>query len=303
MKFDRVLVGIDFSNRDLAAIDHARALARQGHVELVHVLRQDRFPRPPLFDDALAERMVAAVEADARRALAELAREVASEGVRISTELLVGRPADEILRAARSADFVVLGSASKSLSERFELGSIAEEVVRRSEVPVLVVRDKAEGSTQMARVLVAVDLDDPCPEALEAASALASRAGARLEALHVVSTPIPTALRFIEGVPEDLEARVRLAAEKAVRSFVSTTLGANTAIAIAFGSPAEEIAKLARRDDLIVVGTHGRGTLGRLVFGSVATKLLRTAPCPVLTVRPQDGVSGRTTNELAETPH
>jgi nucleotide-binding universal stress UspA family protein len=55
-----------------------------------------------------------------------------------------------------------------------------------------------------------------------------------------------------------------------------------------WGAPATEVEDYARREgiDLIVMGTHGRGTIANLVLGSVADKLLRNAPCPVLVVRP-----------------
>lgn len=287
MKFERIVVGVDFSPIGLAAIDHAAALAHGGQLELVHVLDTDRIPPTPLFDDEAVALMRQGLEADARQVLNELSREVASEHVRVAVRLLSGRPADELLHACAGADLLVLAAHSKGAFDRFALGSVSEEVVRRSATPVLVVREKAEGTTKFARVIAAVDLEDPCPPVLAAAGSLAARTSARLVAAHVVRWPVPPAGRSgAHGLPQDLAARVRSDAERAVRGLVSTTLGSAVAVEVAFGSPAEEIGKLARKDDVIVTGTHGRGTLGRLAFGSVATKLLRAAPCPVLVLRP-----------------
>ncbi|MGC4084340.1 MAG: universal stress protein [Vicinamibacterales bacterium] len=60
------------------------------------------------------------------------------------------------------------------------------------------------------------------------------------------------------------------------------------------GAPADEIVNFARGNeiDLIVMGTHGRGLVGHLLMGSVAEKVVRTAPCPVLTVRNPHAAQG-----------
>ena len=63
---------------------------------------------------------------------------------------------------------------------------------------------------------------------------------------------------------------------------------------VAVGVPFEEIVRAAREEqaDMIVIGTHGRGGLNRLLLGSVAERVIRTAPCPVLTVRQAKGDAG-----------
>lgn len=69
--------------------------------------------------------------------------------------------------------------------------------------------------------------------------------------------------------------------------------GAKVSWRVAVGVPFEEIGKAAREEqaDLIVMGTHGRTGLGRLLLGSVAERVIRTAPCPVLTVRQAKGTA------------
>jgi nucleotide-binding universal stress UspA family protein len=285
--YDRVVVGIDFTEAGIAAVQHAVSLAGPGTVELVHVVSEEQLPRAPLFSPELVRQAYEKLEAEARGTLEQLAREIQQNGTNAKTQLVAGRPADELVRVAAGADLLVVAAHSRNVLDRIALGSVAEEIVRMSRTPVLVVREKAEGHTKIGRVLVAQDLVDPCPEALEAAVALAARTGAKLEAVHVVQVPVPSGTRFLAGAPEDLEARVRHDAERSLAALLSSTKASHAGLHVAFGAPAAEIAKLARRDDVIVTGTHGRGTFGRLAFGSVATKLLRTAPCPVLVVRPK----------------
>ncbi|MBI4592583.1 MAG: universal stress protein [Candidatus Rokubacteria bacterium] len=127
----------------------------------------------------------------------------------------------------------------------------------------------------MVEILVAVDFS-PCSErALEVARDYAGRLGARLHILHVVWP----------GIDPGPDARLeRLAADSQASIPVVP--------AVASGVPAVQIVRYARRHpiDLIVVGTHGRTGLSRVLLGSVAERVVRTAPCPVLTVPPADTI-------------
>ena len=141
------------------------------------------------------------------------------------------------------------------------------------------------------RICCPVDFSDPSRLALEEAARLARREGASLTVLHVPEAPrpaleIPYAPPPVwqdEGAPPDLEAW-RAEAE---------SLRGGTVDSVLLGQPvAPAIAGFARATgvDLIVVGSHGRTGLARLVVGSVAEAVVRTAPCSVLVVRSPEGV-------------
>jgi len=135
---------------------------------------------------------------------------------------------------------------------------------------------------RLGNVLVATDFSSPSDAALRYGRALAQRFGASLHILHVVENSF---LRPTAADPQTVkETKSRMVAELLTED--ERQSGARSAIEVS-DSPAEAITTYARdqRIDLIVIGTHGRSGMSRLLVGSVAEHVLRTAPCPVLTVR------------------
>jgi len=255
LTFGKIVVAVDFSELSLAAVRHACLLAGDAPVRLLHVVDAKK----------TARRELPAAESDATAVLGELARDLSSNGSRVTTEITKGRPADEIVAASREASLVVTGAHARGLGE-LRLGSVAEEVAARSSAPVLVVREGAEGG-RIARVLLALDAKEPSLEAIEAASDLSFRAGVALEVVHAATGEVGTAERDASLVVERALGR----APGHVHALV--------------GSPVDVIVKAARRDDVIVCGTRGAGMRGSFHHGSKARAIVRGAPCPVLVVR------------------
>lgn len=138
---------------------------------------------------------------------------------------------------------------------------------------------------KMQTILHATDFSAPSQYAFDLACSLARDHGARVVALHVVPSP----LLAYGGVmtPPPPPPDLWRAAEEGLRQLPAPDPGVRVEPRLAEGDAAAEIVRAAREvnADLIVMGTHGRGALGRLVMGSVAAKVVRKAPCPVLTVR------------------
>lgn len=144
---------------------------------------------------------------------------------------------------------------------------------------------------KITNVLVATDFSDPSESALNYGREFARTYGAALHVLHVVESPTmwsgPEAVGVdFARVLADLEAGARIKLNHTVTQEDREQLKAVTAIRSG-SSPAFEIARYAKEQgiDLILMGTHGRGVIGHLLMGSVAEKVVRIAPCPVLTVR------------------
>jgi nucleotide-binding universal stress UspA family protein len=115
---------------------------------------------------------------------------------------------------------------------------------------------------------------------------LASHFGAELHLLHVVQDPYQYAWG-VEAVPVSGFDWLRTQQENAARHLeTAAAKDAKTRTSCAVGSPVEEILRYARDHEigLIVMGTHGRGAVAHAFLGSVAERVVRKAPCPVLTV-------------------
>lgn len=182
---------------------------------------------------------------------------------------------------------IVLGTHGRRGYQRFVQGSVAEEVIRKTRHPVLVVPMHAErrqpGPTQP--VVVATDLSDFGAAALRAARAHAERFEAPVVVVHVVPPSVGPFLTI--DLPLDDVGAPDAAFLAAKRQVAEAGLeGAD--LVVTRGAPAEVIDWVAaeRGAGCIVMGTHGRGGLVRSLVGSVAESVLRSATCSVLVVRP-----------------
>jgi nucleotide-binding universal stress UspA family protein len=141
-------------------------------------------------------------------------------------------------------------------------------------------------------VLVATDFSEASETALTYGRAIVRTFNGSLHVMHVVDRAFLEGM-LADGAPanyanllEELESAARRQLEKAVTEDDRRELSAKPVL-LTFTSPANGIVSYARdaKIDVIVMGTHGRGGLSHLIMGSVAEKVVRTAPCPVLTVR------------------
>ncbi|MBK9264575.1 MAG: universal stress protein [Polyangiaceae bacterium] len=138
-------------------------------------------------------------------------------------------------------------------------------------------------------ILVPIDFDETSDHALERAVSLASTLGARVTVLHVYGLPV---YNYPDGsyipTPEVIE-NVKKGAREQLDAFVSKrrSEGVSVAALLREGRTADEVCAAATDmgADLIVMGTHGRGLIGRTLLGSVAEAVLRQATVPVMTVR------------------
>jgi nucleotide-binding universal stress UspA family protein len=139
------------------------------------------------------------------------------------------------------------------------------------------------------RILVATDFSAPSEAALVYGRALADKFDAALHLIYVADN------LFLHAVVSDRRS-LEHAAMRRLQDRLTEADRVRGAVAVVEHSnePANEILQYAKSAnmDLIVMGTHGRTGLGRFVLGSVAEAVVRTAPCPVLTVRSPDSDHG-----------
>ena len=138
-------------------------------------------------------------------------------------------------------------------------------------------------------ILVPTDFSDGSTRAFETAVDMARDSGAQLTLFHVHHVPASVfpdvILPLSPDLVRDIERSVELVLERWREQALAAGVAADTRTAI--GGTADEICAAADAlgADLIVIGTHGRGGLSHVLLGSVAEKVVRKAPCPVLTVR------------------
>jgi nucleotide-binding universal stress UspA family protein len=141
------------------------------------------------------------------------------------------------------------------------------------------------------RILVPTDGSAGVERAVDHAVSLAAEHDAAVHAIHVVNTANFAAMP-LEASVEGVEDMLRDDAEAAVRAVVdrAEAAGVTAETVVADGTPSNEIVRYAEEEDcdLIVMGTHGRGGIDRLLLGSVAEKVVRAADVPVMTMQVSD---------------
>ena len=214
----------------------------------------------------------------------------------IASCLAVGMEADAILEQAQASkvDLIVMTTHGRGPASRFFLGSVADEVVRRAPVPVVLLRphdppEEPAAPPSITKVLVPLDGSALAEEVLGPAATLARLLGARCTLLRVVESRLhPPAAPHAGELPPDPrvgEARsyLRGVGEKlngqSIRSDVQVVVSPHSAGAILEAAQTEP-------GTLIALATHGHGGFRRMLLGSVADKLIRAAAGPVLVYRP-----------------
>lgn len=144
---------------------------------------------------------------------------------------------------------------------------------------------------EFKKVLVPIDFSENSPRLLQTAADVGEKLGCELSVLFVVQSFEDYSGFFVPHMPiSQFEEEMVQSAERKMASFLAENLHSDLKYnsEVIKGDVAEEITGYAAQNDisLIVMGTHGYKGLEKVLFGSVAEKVVKTAPCPVLTVNP-----------------
>jgi nucleotide-binding universal stress UspA family protein len=300
--FHSILVPLDGSTFAEQVLPLALALARQGDSALnlvrVHALyalsepASAWLPFDPEADNA--------VKKEERAYLDEVVRRLtAIAPVRAHPAVVLGLVADAVLERAKAtmADLLVMSTHGRGPLNRFFLGSVADELVRRAPIPVLLVR-AGEAPVDLTRepdvrnVLVPLDGSGLAEQALPPAVALARALGASLTLFRVVQPrEVPPPSPALDWLGNDQEVRVREAGhylERLAERTRNGSLDISMRLVVAPHAGNAIVAE-AHPGDVIALATHGRGGVRRMLLGSVADKVIRSAATPVLVYRPPQG--------------
>jgi len=268
----KILLATDGSENAEKAMPWAKQLAAREKAELVLL----RVVRP---DEMEPELVPAEMEA-AREYLQGLERELNYAGVPCKILVRLGLPARVIVRSAdrEGCDLILMSTRGQSGIKRWTMGSVTEQVLRLSPVPVLVVRSGTILPRQghVRRVIVPIDGSKLAETALRWSERLAKLLKAKVIFLHV--HPAGRAglrkrvLRNFQAVNERMAKECGKLRKQGLRA----------AFNVQRGDAADRILAFADQNDLVLTTTHGFGGFKRWIFGSVAEKLIHDASIPVL---------------------
>ena len=290
-----ILVPLDGSALAEQALPFAEALATASGSPLV--LLYASYVAPVLGIDSSEEQVqeLAAAEAYLRKIAARFRR----RGLPVETCAPYGPVGQAIAREAstRRAWLIAMATHGRGTLGRFFSGGVAADVVRRTVVPVLLVRAWHAGDAKSRLVVgetIVVPLDGSvlAETALPVAQALAASLGSPL--LLVRAVPPPDPVLTPDGMAVALFAEDRAAAEREADGYLAALAARLAADGIAaqclvcFGKPADVIRAVAEEHGvaLTVLATHGRTGVDRLLLGSVAEAVVRHGATPVLLVPP-----------------
>ena len=195
-------------------------------------------------------------------------------------EVRLGKPKWVLARVAKERDAGLIVLGGKRGSGRRLGGSTAFHVVQSVDVPTLIT---IPSTTDPKRVMAAVDLSHATAPTVEAAQQMAEFLGAKLKVIHVVE-PMPDIPSYTIDLPED--QNIKLAEgrfERTVRPLIKSE-AVETAVV---SGPTEKMIARQAEDwgaDIVVVGSHGKGWVERILLGSTTQKLIREMPASLLVV-------------------
>ena len=266
--YENILIPTDGSDAATTAARYGLFLAERtgATAHVLSVVDPDRYGTDIVGDvDDLVRRQQSRLHDRAHGVVDEVA---ALAPVPVETHVVEGRPRRVLATAIRERDIdlVAMGTHGRSGVDRYLLGSLAEHTLRTAGVPVLVTRDGDVDESELADIVVATDGSEGAKRAGEHGIAVATATGARLHTLTV----------------DDDDTPARRLADRARDVGIEATATART------GRPHEAIVAYADtvEADLVVLGTHGRTGVERVLLGSVAERTVRTAPVPTMVVGP-----------------
>jgi nucleotide-binding universal stress UspA family protein len=212
--------------------------------------------------------------------LNKAAQGLQNRGAVVDVHVLVGRPAPMIVDMAVQGGYslILMCSKGKKGLSRLVLGSVTEEVLRRSPLPVLVVHPlgKSGKKPRIKRIVVALDGSHRSASILPHVAPLAKATGSKL--LFMTSVDPRAKNDFpVEVVSKNLFREQKLMHRQGVK----------TELAIRYGDPAAEILAYSEVQDadMLALSTHGRSGFDRMLYGSVAESVLRNGELPMLVLR------------------
>lgn len=296
VQFKKILCATDFSDFSNHTVRYGVALAKEFDARLCvcHVIDLSSVAIYGEFQlDPVGQQN--RIMEDANAQLEEL---TGNQPVEWEPLITVGKPADEIARIVEEKDInlVITATRGRSGLKRLILGSVTERLMRILTCPLLVVRGpehefagKAEPEIKLKKILVACDFSPDSDLAFQHGLSLAQEFESELHLAHVIEPPAQPDLHKGKTLPAgDAHKDYRKFLIQKLKGMVPEEAGhwCTPQTSLLEGQPYDELVKYAESKamDMIVLGVRGHGLVKTLFLGSTTDRVVRNAPCHVLSV-------------------
>ena len=300
-EFKKILCPTDFSDYSEHAMRYADAFAKSsgGAIDCVHVVdmgfMSDGGVDGVYVSSADLHRSLESIKEHAREQLEHYVRKEHFLGAEVTPHLRSGHAAGEIAALADEigSDLIVIATHGRSGLDRLVFGNTCDKVVRTAKVPVLCIKHpehealNEDGSLSINKILCPLDFSEFSHSAMPMAQALGKQCGATMILAHVVDTRFDYP-EWTAQVAINNSAFLAKSARENLEKVASEVEGVPTEVFVTVGNPYRVLNEKIKEEsiDLVVMPTHGRKGITHALLGSVAEKMVRTAGCPVLTMRP-----------------
>jgi nucleotide-binding universal stress UspA family protein len=282
----RLLLPTDFSKNAERALRRALLLPMgDATIHVIHVL-------PPVLPAKLRANITTDAKVNLESMLSRAREEVKERNIDFTSSVVSGEPYVEIIRCARSinAELIVMGRHGRRPFQDMFIGTTAERVIRKGDVPVLAVNLEPTGPFR--KPLIATDLDDSAPNVFNFALRILGPSVRRVHVVHALEIPFegfisPT---FTKTEMKEYRSSFRQKADVKLTALLAryeaSDIGWKTTFRIADARSLIIKEAVRLHADLIALGTHGRSGMAHALVGSVAEWIISHAPCDVLVSRP-----------------
>ncbi|MCU0598655.1 MAG: universal stress protein [Desulfobacterales bacterium] len=295
-QINRVFCATDFSDFAKDVVAYGVTLAKEFHAKL-YVCHVIDLPAAATYGEAVT----VPIENQNRfmgYARREIERLIGNAPIEFQPLITIGNTTEEIARLAEEqmADLVITATHGRSGLKRFFLGSVTERLMRTLPCPMLVIRGAEEKSGPkqhkkfpFKRVLVGCDFSSDSEYALDYSISIAQEFESELHLVHVVE---PTGYKDLFKLSSDPGERFKEELYDTIQDKLKTLVPQEALNWITLktkllvGKPYEELVRYAQLKDmdLIALGTRGRGMVEEILVGSTTDRVIRQAPCPVLSI-------------------
>ncbi len=290
MKVSKILVPVDFSPFSEYATKYALHFAEKFHasITLLHVIVLYEADADEEKQIKQLEEIIKRKEENTQKLIDQQHQKIDPKKHKIDSKVIRGiSAANSILEFIDENDYdiVVMGTHGRTGIKNWIYGSVAEKVVRLSQIPVLTVHQRKKQEIDIKKIVVPIDFSENSKKGIQSATNIAKEFNAQIEFLHIIEQQLHPSFHVV-GIESifAINPDLKVISTDKLKEFCKTDIEA--VYTVLEGIAHQTIADYTKDidADLIVMSTRGFSGLDHLLIGSTTERVVRIAHCPVLTV-------------------